>query len=131
MNEPLAERSTQDVAPGEMYLGYQDKKVPHETQAQKSISVNALWNGADFVADPSTILDGFFDAPGLSIQNGQIIGEIQKGQNQSQSYPKMRNFQPAVNVPCPVGCGGVLNYVGQNRVRCSNCSEEFIDNQAR
>ena len=118
--------------PGMMFLSAAQKGVPHEKINGRSVSFGRFLNGGVEVADHEDILADSYGAPGLILQGEEIVGELKQGEKittHDEIAPK-RLWSPAMNEPCPQGCGGTLVYLNKRDVRCGSCGQMFKDTHA-
>ena len=73
----------------------------------------------------SNVEQGFYEAPANTIdQHGNATPYVHE-----QIVRAEKSYIPASTLACPT-CGGQLQNISPNRVRCQKCSGEFHDNQA-
>lgn len=130
--------------PGEQFLSYRDKGVPHEDTTRR-MSIDQLlkppvdeFGWPAFQIDKETIMEGNYDAPGHIVKNNKIVGVLKPGTRPAeQKEPRNMAEHVAIqekflNLRCeyksngrPAGCGGKLVPLSKNRLRCEGCGVQL------
>jgi hypothetical protein len=114
--------------------------VPHEeSSGNRQYSMAHLLAGQQVegvICDKDDVLRGMFDCPGFVVQgknadgSPRIVGELGPGSLRHKE-PSREPFIPAINHPCPTGCGGTLVYLNPKLTRCDSCGAKFQDTKAQ